>query len=351
MSRPFFSIIIPTRSRSDLVHVAIESVLAQTFTDWELIISDSDPTEQTSNVIKRYEDTRIRHFRSGDLSMADNWEFGLEKTTGQYVTVLQDKAALLPDALAIIHKACLDFNVPIVSWNYSFVHKEKNPEKILEQRDYTRWTYSAEEVLQLFVCHGDYNFSRVTPRFINSCCERSIIEKAKRTSVGRVFPPYSPDYTSMYIQLYLYDELAYIDRPLMLIDNRKYSSGAALAAKAKDTQEYKTAERTLMLGDERHLCDRMPVNAPHISYNHMMNEYVRMRELLGGRLTYYPVDLISYYNQCYHFIELSEELGADMTEERQRVDLSLAQQCGNVKRGVRDLRNRHEAARKAGMIK
>ncbi|MGC8530125.1 MAG: glycosyltransferase family 2 protein [Leptospirillia bacterium] len=52
---PAISVIIPCFRAGELLAEAIESVLAQTETDWELISVDNNASKQTQNVINRYE--------------------------------------------------------------------------------------------------------------------------------------------------------------------------------------------------------------------------------------------------------------------------------------------------------
>jgi len=51
----------------------------QTLDDIEIIVVDNDDTEETAKVVKKIDDGRIKHFRTGNLSMPDNWEFGTSK--------------------------------------------------------------------------------------------------------------------------------------------------------------------------------------------------------------------------------------------------------------------------------
>jgi glycosyltransferase involved in cell wall biosynthesis len=65
MSTPCVSIVMPTRNRPELAARAVDSVIAQTLTDWELIIVDDASTDGTPDTIARYTsaDSRIRGLR------------------------------------------------------------------------------------------------------------------------------------------------------------------------------------------------------------------------------------------------------------------------------------------------
>jgi glycosyltransferase involved in cell wall biosynthesis len=64
---PFFSVCIPTYNRAFSLPTAIESVLAQDFTDFELVICDNASNDNTEEVVKNYRDERIRYVRYKDL--------------------------------------------------------------------------------------------------------------------------------------------------------------------------------------------------------------------------------------------------------------------------------------------
>ena len=62
-TNPFFSIIIPTYNRAHIIHRPIDSIIAQTFTDWELIIVDDGSIDDTKSIVDLYQDERIRYVR------------------------------------------------------------------------------------------------------------------------------------------------------------------------------------------------------------------------------------------------------------------------------------------------
>jgi len=52
INRPFFSIVIPTHNRADLLYFAVKSFLQQDFGDFEIIISDNNSTDNTKDILK-----------------------------------------------------------------------------------------------------------------------------------------------------------------------------------------------------------------------------------------------------------------------------------------------------------
>ena len=57
------SIILPTYNRAHMVGNAIESVLAQSYTEFELLIIDDGSTDHTEQVVASYNDKRISYYR------------------------------------------------------------------------------------------------------------------------------------------------------------------------------------------------------------------------------------------------------------------------------------------------
>jgi glycosyltransferase involved in cell wall biosynthesis len=64
--KPFFSVCIPTYNRANYLKEAIESVLAQTYSNWELVIYDDGSTDTTERVVKSFNDPRIRYVKGRD---------------------------------------------------------------------------------------------------------------------------------------------------------------------------------------------------------------------------------------------------------------------------------------------
>lgn len=88
MNTPFFSIIIPVFNRQDFILVAIDSVIMQSFTNWELIIVDDGSTDDTAKVIKSIDDSRIRYVYQENQERSVARNNGIKIAEGEYICFL-----------------------------------------------------------------------------------------------------------------------------------------------------------------------------------------------------------------------------------------------------------------------
>lgn len=89
MNSPVVSVLLPVRNGCPYLREAIQSVLDQSFSDWELLISENGSSDASWEVIQSFQDARIKVWRQAEsLSMPDNWNFVLQRATGTYWLVL-----------------------------------------------------------------------------------------------------------------------------------------------------------------------------------------------------------------------------------------------------------------------
>jgi len=84
---PRVSFGLPVRNGASTISKAVESVLAQTFEDWELVISDNQSTDGTSEICRAYAaaDARVRYVPTErDLSIHDNFRAAFYHSRGTY---------------------------------------------------------------------------------------------------------------------------------------------------------------------------------------------------------------------------------------------------------------------------
>lgn len=94
------SIIIPTCNRADTLRKALESALAQTYKDYEIIVADNASTDETYKTVKSFVDMKVRYFRNDEnIGMVRNWRKALfEYAVGDYFLILSDDDYLIDHA-------------------------------------------------------------------------------------------------------------------------------------------------------------------------------------------------------------------------------------------------------------
>jgi glycosyltransferase involved in cell wall biosynthesis len=98
--KPVVSILLPVFNGEKYLKQTVESVLAQTFGDWELFVGDNASTDATRAIIESYRDPRIRvHRHATNIGLAPNWDFLLQNARGDYACVLGADDIFAPEHL------------------------------------------------------------------------------------------------------------------------------------------------------------------------------------------------------------------------------------------------------------
>ena len=96
---PRVSVIIPTYNRLDYVQEAIDSVLAQTYTDYELIVVDDGSTDGTGDTLKARYGDRIRYLWQENQGWPAARNHGVSIAQGEYIAQLDSDDLWLPEKL------------------------------------------------------------------------------------------------------------------------------------------------------------------------------------------------------------------------------------------------------------
>ncbi len=100
-SMPKVTVSIPTYNRANYLRYSVNSVLNQTYPDFELIICDDGSTDNTSEVVSQWQDSRIRYIRHPkNIGRSKNMRSGFEAATGDYFIKFDDDDAITPEFLA-----------------------------------------------------------------------------------------------------------------------------------------------------------------------------------------------------------------------------------------------------------
>ncbi|MBK7391766.1 MAG: glycosyltransferase family 2 protein [Chloracidobacterium sp.] len=251
-TKPIFSVVMPTRDRAEHLPNSIASVLDQTFRDFELVIGDSFSQDSTPDVVKAFDDKRIKYFRSEKpLAMCDSHEHALSHASGEYILFLSDDDAFTPVTLERIRQV-IDENSPEVmvfrgSQYYrdgDFQHERQIPANTLATSKFGGNVHrlTREEAIgNLFRMYG-LNGIKQNDDFIpyyqsNSVVHHSVYAriKAVRNEIFAVTP------IDMYLAaavIFATDHYYCLDEPMFVLQNWSSNTTASAHKKQDSLREH-----------------------------------------------------------------------------------------------------------------
>lgn len=118
---PLVSIIMPTYNAGRFIGRAIDSVLAQTYPNWELIIVDDASSDDTEAVVSSYPDARIRYHRAARIGHpAGVRNTGLKMASGELIAFLDSDDLYFPDTLEKLSRPLLNNKSLFAVYGFAF---------------------------------------------------------------------------------------------------------------------------------------------------------------------------------------------------------------------------------------
>lgn len=130
--QPLISIISPTYNHEKYIGACIQSVLDQTWTNWEMIIVNDGSTDQSSSVIKKFveTDSRIRLFdreNVGIFRLSETYNFALAQCKGDFIAILEGDDFWVKEKLEIQIRAMNEDPDSILCWGKATSVIENDP--------------------------------------------------------------------------------------------------------------------------------------------------------------------------------------------------------------------------------
>lgn len=232
MNNPKISVLIPTYNYGRYLAQLLESILTQTFKDFEVLVIDDCSSDETDNVMRRLaaSDSRIRYKRNpSNIGMVPNWNLSLKEARGEYIKFLfGDDFLVSPQALELLAGA-LDAN-PAVSLVGS-------ARRIVDEQSRTKdlWEFYGEDTV------------REGAEVISTCLlqQRNYIGEPtavmfRRSQAARGFDDRYRQLVDLEMWFHLLEQgsFSYINKPLCAFrihDKQQTAKNAAVQATVDDT--------------------------------------------------------------------------------------------------------------------
>lgn len=124
------SIVLPTYNGERFICASIESVINQTYENWELIIVDDGSSDSTPKIIQQYaeKDSRIKVITNSiNQNLPNSLNIGFKQAEGEYYTWTSDDNIYKPKAIEVmVNLLNENSNIDLVSLNYDFIDERDN---------------------------------------------------------------------------------------------------------------------------------------------------------------------------------------------------------------------------------
>lgn len=164
-----FSIVIPVRNGKKYIARAIDSVLIQSYTNYELIVVDNNSTDGTLDILKEYKDIKLLTFNEPDKKISFAVAEGCKVATGDYILFLDSDDYFEIDALEKLAKLIKDEDIICYSYNY-VVDDSKRPIAI-PKKEYVGTDAIHELLSKLYFDEHSFGTFKYLPifRWVKAC--------------------------------------------------------------------------------------------------------------------------------------------------------------------------------------
>jgi glycosyltransferase involved in cell wall biosynthesis len=150
-SQPLVSVIIPTYNRAHLIGETLDSVLAQTYQNWECIIVDDGSSDKTNDVVGAYvkKDSRFKYYHRPDEHLPGGngaRNYGFKMSEGEYVNWFDSDDVMVPEKIEIQLR-----NLNVLDSDFSISQCSKFSNKISDNKGLMSEQIYSDNILVDFI--------------------------------------------------------------------------------------------------------------------------------------------------------------------------------------------------------
>lgn len=175
---PIVSIIVPVYNVEKYINRCIDSILAQTFTDWECILVDDGSPDKSGEICDEYasRDSRIQviHKQNGGVSSARN--IGIKRATSEWITFVDSDDYLYEDSLFKMVELTKQYDADLYCFGICITTKDKQMQH--KQHHETSYTIESSYLIKKMLLYttncGPYSKLFRNKRLRNFCFDESV---------------------------------------------------------------------------------------------------------------------------------------------------------------------------------
>jgi glycosyltransferase involved in cell wall biosynthesis len=249
LSRPMFSVVIPTYNRAEYLRFTLETCCEQTHPSVEFIIQDDNSTDHTAEVAEFYTrtDARFRYCNVGqNVGMRGNFENSLNQTNGEYLIFLGGDDALIPDALNDLAEIVSRHPLKIITWAvpaYHYDEVRKGMGQVIASHSIFRAPFEVELLSKHYFEYQSQALFYVSDEkspmlYVKSLVPRKIIDEVQTRSKGIFFSSSTPDGYSGFALASVVESYVYTNKPFSMHGVSPTSAGLNYVSGSNDKNDH-----------------------------------------------------------------------------------------------------------------
>jgi glycosyltransferase involved in cell wall biosynthesis len=231
VTRPRFSVVIPTREGAATLPFTLQTCLDQDFDDYEIVVCDNCSSPATRAAVERFPDARIRYHRSPEpLAMSASWELAVSQARGEYVTLLGGDDGLMPYALCELDSLLARFGCRALHWRsalYTWPCVALEGDGNYLSLPTSRHVGVVDGRQRIGQVLKSLDYSTLPMLYTNSVIHRDLIATARRPT-GRLFRARIPDVYAAFVFAYLAGTFVTVSVPMTVCGLSAKSSGVSI---------------------------------------------------------------------------------------------------------------------------
>jgi glycosyl transferase, family 2/glycosyl transferase family 8 len=165
MENQLISVIVPVYNVEEYLKQCLDSILEQTFSNYEVILVNDGSTDSSGLICQEYaeKDARIRYFEKENGGLSDARNYGIEQAQGEYLTFVDSDDFLDASHLTILYNALVNNDADISITNYANYQTSTATFYLHTFGEYYEKTYTSEELIDdlSFLERNDLSFSTI----------------------------------------------------------------------------------------------------------------------------------------------------------------------------------------------
>lgn len=275
------SICIPTHNRSELLRECLDSIMAQTHKDIEIVVSSNASTDDTNNIVKDYKDVNFFEHKIA-LNWYENWNFVKKHAKGDLVALFHDddiyESTIIEEVVNLFKKR--DKLLLVHTASFQFTHGNFENRLLREQKAHPLFM-DAEKYLEY--CSNNWCSINCPTVFVKSDMYKKYDFK----------PAYlSADYFMWFSVLQNNGEIGYINKPLM--NYRQHDSVKKNIDNMLAIYQYKEMFLKSLRGNNQKNKNMYEINLNKTIHSRILQEY-RLKDCLKVNQVIFFLDKINSY--------------------------------------------------------